>query len=642
MFKSLLKSLMPAAGSQAPDPATLEEAAALIRTGNAAEDAGRVREALGLYERAVALAPGLPAAHLNLGIAQEALGQVQAARAAYNRVLELDAGHPFGAYNLAKLEYVAQRLPAAESLLRRALARQPDFPDALVLLSNVLDGMGHREAAAEPLARALQLKPDYPGALYNQAELLRKLGRLDEAEAAARRAADLAPAADSLARLSHILYMEGFAQEALASLRRAISLAPERVELRSRELFFSTLCGELPVEELRDRHLALGRAIELSVQPRHHAAVRSRRPRLRVGFVSEDLKVHPTALFLMPVLERLSRERYEVFCYSSTSQPDHITRWLREHSDHWLDTSNLHELEVAAAIAANGVDILVDLNGHTGGGRMGLFASRPAPVQLSWIGYLNTSGLARMDYRLTDRRCDPPESAQPLHTERLLYLPESQWCYRPFIQVDAAPEAPCERTGYITFGSFNNVTKITPDLAERWGRILAALPSSRLLVADVVSARKRQSIVAALGQAGVAPGRVEFAPRVDLESYYRLMDRIDIALDSYPYGGGTTTFDTLWMGVPVVTATGPYSASRSAASVLTALGLHDWIAPAFDEYEACAVARARDPASIADLRRSLRARLQASPLMDEPAFVAGFEAALERAWQESPVGQPSA
>jgi protein O-GlcNAc transferase len=642
MFKSLLKSLMPGT-DPAPAPALSNEdqAGALIRAGNSVEDAGNVEEALGMYERAVALAPALPAAHLNLGIAQEAMGRDEAARNSYHRVLALEADHPFGAYNLAKLEYMDQNLQQAESLLRRALGRQPAFPDALVLLSNVLDALGRREEAVVEIDKALQLKPDYAGALYNQAEMLRKLGRLDQAEAAARRAAELAPeAADYPARLSHILYAEGFAEEALPPLRRAIAMAPERVELRSRELFFSTLCGELSLEELRDRHFSLGRAIEQSVEPREHGARRQRRPRLRVGFVSEDFKLHPTALFLMPVLERLSRQRYEVTCYSSTVQVDHITQWLRDHSDHWTDTSKLHDLDLADAIAADGIDILIDLNGHTGGGRLGPFACKPAPVQMSWIGYLNTTGLTRMDYRLTDRRCDPPGLAQPLHTERLLYLPESQWCYRPFMMIETAPQAPCERNGFVTFGSFNNVTKLTDDMALRWGRILAALPGSRLLVADVASARKRQSILDAVGQAGVSADRVEFAPRVDLESYYRLMSRIDVALDSFPYGGGTTTFDTLWMGVPVIAATGPYSASRSAASVLTALGLHEWVADGIGQYEACAIARARDVAAIADLRRSLRGRLRASPLMDEPAFVTAFEAALERAWQGTPGDGP--
>jgi protein O-GlcNAc transferase len=641
MFKNLLKSLMPVANPRALAASNEEEASALIRAGNAVEDGGRVQEALVMYERAIALAPRLPAAHLNRGIAQEALGQVEAARASYTHVLELEADHPFAAFNLAKLDYVAQQLPSAESLLRRALARQPEFADALVLLSNVLDGMGNREGAADAIAQALRLKPDYAGALYNQAELLRKLGRLDEAETAGRRACELAPdSADHFARLAHILYAQGFAEEALAPLRRAIALAPERVTLRSQELFFSTLCDELSAEDLRERHFELGKAIESSVPLRQPQPVRVARTRRRVGFVSEDFKVHPTSLFLMPVLERLPRERFEVFCYSSTVQPDHITRWLRERAEHWTETSKLHDVELADAIAADGVDILIDLNGHTGGGRMGPFARKPAPVQMSWIGYLNTSGLTRMDYRLTDRRCDPPASSQALHTERLLYLPHSQWCYRPFITVDMASQAPCESNGFITFGSFNNVTKITPELTSRWGRILAAVPLSRLLVADVASSRKRQSIVDALAKEGVAADRVEFAPRVDLERYYRLMSRVDIALDTYPYGGGTTTFDTLWMGVPVLTATGDYSASRSAASVLAALGLDDWIAADISQYEAQAVARAGDVPAIASLRRSLRARLQASALMDEPAFVADFEAALERAWQGSPGDGP--
>jgi predicted O-linked N-acetylglucosamine transferase (SPINDLY family) len=632
MFKNLLNAIRPrAAAASVPSPAD-EEAKALIRSGNAAEDAGRVQEALATYERAAALAPGLPAAHLNIGIAREALGQVDAARAAYEHVLALDAAHPFGAYNLGKLEYLAQRLPEAETLLRRALASRPDFPDALVLLASVCDATGQLEAAADALGEALRLKPDYAGALYNQADVLRKLNRLDAAEVAARRAAELAPERpEHHARLADVLYLQGFPDEALVPLRRAIALAPGELAWRSQELFSMTLCGELPPQALFDRHQALGRDIENAVPARAHAP-RARRERLRVGFVSEDFRVHPTALFLMPVLDHIARDRFEVFGYSSWARPDHITQWLRERSDHWLDTSRLRDPELAEAIAADGIDVLVDLNGHTSGGRLGAFAAKPAPVQLGWVGYLNTTGLTRMDFRLTDRRCDPPDPSQAWHTERLLYLPESQWCYRPFIEVEGAAAAPCERNGFITFGSLNNVSKLTPEMAACWGRILAAVPDSRLLVADVASARKREALLAAIEGAGVGRDRVEFAPRADLENYYRLMDRIDIALDSHPYGGGTTTFDALWMGVPVVTAAGRYPASRSASSVLAALGLDAWIAAGLDGFVQVAVARAQDVAAIAELRRTLRARLQASPLMDEPAFVRAFEVALEEAW----------
>ena len=210
-----------------------------------------------------------------------------------------------------------------------------------------------------------------------------------------------------------------------------------------------------------------------------------------------------------------------------------------------------------------------------------------------------------MDWRFTDARCDPPEVSQDLHTEQLLRRPHSQWCYRPFMSVEAAAVAPCERKGHITFGSFNSAIKLTAQGALRWGRILAALPTARLLVAGVISERKRRSLLQAIEQGGGAADRVRFTARTDLQGYYELMNQVDIALDTIRMGG-TTTFDALWMGVPVLTAIGPLPASRSGASVLAALGMREWIASGIDSYEALAIERSRDLAGITHLRRTLR------------------------------------
>ncbi|MBC5782775.1 tetratricopeptide repeat protein [Ramlibacter sp. USB13] len=646
MFKNLLKSIQGSAPAPAPTPAPAQapapaaagahvEAQALIAQGNAAEDAGQLAQARGLYERAVALAPALPSAHLNLGIALEALGDAEAARARYVQVLALEPGHPFGAYNLGKLEFTQGRLREAETLLRRAIAGKGDFHQAWVLLSNVLDALGNLQGAADAIAQALRLQPDYAGALFNQASLLRRLGRMDECEAAAARAAALDPDnADYLSAHSAALVTQGFAAEALAQLQRAIALAPARFDLRSKELFLLNLVEGVSVEEVWERHRQLGAQLESVVKARTHGTPDAARQRLRLGFVSGEMRTHPVALFLLPVLERLDRRRYEVTCYASNAQKDAITQRLQSLSGHWVDAAGWKDDRLEQRMVADGIDILVDLDGHTSQVRLAVFATKPAPVQVAWIGYLNTTGLTRMDFRLTDARCDPPAVSQAMHTERLLYLPHSQWCFRPFLEVPLAPAAPCERNGFVTFGSLNNVVKLTEPMARRWGRILQALPDARLVVAGIASEKKRDALLRAIVEGGGSAERVRFAPRTDLEGYYRLMDDIDIALDSYPYGGGTTTFDALWMGVPVLAVSGPLPASRSAASILQALALDAWIAPEIAAYEEQAIARARDVAALADLRRTLRERLRRSPLMDEPAFVAAFQDALERAWRE--------
>lgn len=637
MFKNLLKTLK---GGQpaAPVPAPGEAVEHLISAGNAAEDAGRLEEAHACYRQAVALAPALPKAHLNLGIAREALGDAAAAKACYEKVLALEPGHPFGAYNLAKLHYVELSPGPAEDLLRQALAGKPDFTDAWVLLSNVLDAQGKTLEAAEAIEQALAQKPDYAGALYNQATILRRLGRLDEAEAAVARAIALAPDPQYLGLHSALLAAQGFAEQALESLRRAIALQPHRFDLRSNELFLLNLVEGTGAQELWERHRTLGSELEAAVPALRLPPRDPRKPRLRLGLVSGDLRAHPVTLFLLPVLERLTRERFEVFCYSSTASQDELTSRVRALSDRWIEAAGWTDARLTETVAADAIDILIDLGGHSGEVRLGVFVGKPAPVQLTWLGYLNTTGLSRMDYRLSDARCDPPALSQRRHSEQLLLLPHSQWCFRPFVAVEPALMAPCERNGYVTFGSFNKVVKLTRGLTLRWGRLLQSLPTARLLVADVGSARRRAALLSAIVEGGGAADRVEFAPRVDLHAYYRLMDRVDIALDSYPYGGGTTTFDALWMGVPVLTATGELPASRSAASILEGLGLDEWIAPGIDQYEALAIERAARVGEIARLRRTLRERLRSSPLMDEEAFTAAFEATLERAWQERVAG----
>lgn len=341
--------------------------------------------------------------------------------------------------------------------------------------------------------------------------------------------------------------------------------------------------------------------------------------------------MHPVALFLIPLLEHRDRAAFEAVCYSCGPRSDHISAKLRDLSDKWVDGSGLTDAELAEAIHDDGIDILIDLSGHTGGSRLAAFAQKPAPVQASWLGYLNTTGLTRIDYRLCDARTDPAGTAS-LHTERLIALPWSQWCYQPFLEIDHADAAPFERNGYVTFGSFNQPGKISTAMCRRWARILALVPGSRLLIAGVSSQGKRTAISDVMAQEGIDAARFHFEPRVNLAGYYQLYDRVDLALDTYPYGGGTTTFDALWMGVPVVTASGDLPVSRSAASIIAALGLHPWIAADVGGYVETAVACAQQLDELVRLRRSLRQQLAASGFMDAPRFAGDFEAALRRTW----------
>ena len=649
MFKNLLKRIAPAPAAAAapvaasalaparvgpPAPTAPDDVAgadALIDQGNALEDAGELAQAEALYRQAVAKAPGHARAHLNLGIALAARGDQPGAAAAYERVLEIDPAHAFGNYNYARLALLRGDLDRAEKLVAASLRARPDFPQALLIQSAVFDSQGRREPAIDALRAALRLQPDDPGNWFNLGSLLRRQSRPDEAEDALRRSLAGDPRnGATLSALAIVLRDQGFANEALEALEQASELGPLSWHGRSFELLLTLYSDRLSAREIFDRHARLGADLERAHPVRFEHAGGPVEPgrRLRIGYLSADLRVHPVTFFLLPALEHHDRKQVEVFCYSFLrGGEDSMTRRLREVSEHWRDVAALSDTAIADAIHADGIDVLVDLCGHTGEPRLPVFAQRPAPVQVSWLGYLNTTGLTRIDHRLTDRRGDPPEIAQPQHTERLNLLPNSQWAYRPMVQEAITPGAPFERSGDLTFGSFNAALKITPAMCRRWAELLGRVPGSRLLVANSNSRRKREAILREIEAGGAATDRVEFTERVSLDKYLALYNQVDIALDSFPYGGGTTTLDALWMGAPVAATFGPTSVSRSAASVLAELGLDDWIAPSIDGFVDMVVARAADRDALRALRRDLRPRLQASPLMDVPRFARDLEAA---------------
>ena len=623
------------ANAVATPPGDVARADALITEGNALEDAGQAAQAEALYRDAVRAAPGHARAHLNLGIVLAARGDDAGALAAYDAVLAIDSQHPFGNYNLARLVFVAGDHERARSLLDTALKARPEFPQALVLQANVLEALGQTPQAIESMSIALRLQPDDDGAWFNQAVMLHKLNRFDEAEAAVRRALEGSP--DQMGAhflLSALLRDLGFANDALPPLRTFLEKEPEDWVKRSFELILMIFGDGIPTQDIVRRHLEFGVDLERAVPARfeHSPARPEPARRLRVGYFSCDFKLHPVPFFLLPVLEHHDRTQVEVFCYSFGETVDPITDRARALSDHWRDVVAKSEEEIADAINADGIDVLVDLVGHTGIPRLGVYAQKPATVQVAWLGYLCTTGLTRMDFRLCDRRTDPIEIAQPLHTEKLVHLPFSQWAYRPVATEPIDPIAPVERNDHVTFGSFNAPLKISPAMCRRWGEVLVRVPGSRLLVTNVDSKRKREAILRDIASAGADPQRVEFLARVPLGEYLGLFNQVDIALDSFPYGGGTTTFDSLWMGVPVVAAVGEVPVSRSAASILLAFGLGDWVAQSIEDYVDVAVARASDRPGLAQARGALRARMQASPLLDVARFTRALESAYRNMW----------
>ena len=614
----------------------------LIAEGNRAEDSGRLGEACERYREAVAASPGYARAHLNLGIALEALGDSDGAIRSFETALAIEPENPFANYNFGNLRFKQGALDRAEALLRLALAARPEFPEAQVALSNVHDSRGDYPAAAAALEAALRSRPDYAGALYCYGVVLAKLRRLAQAESALRRAIAIDPGfLSAYEALGGVLRGESRIEDAVECFAAARRLAPGKLDLESAELFTLAFSEGISEEALFSRHQAFGERLERANPPRFRPFRNERDPgrRLRIGYLSGDFWRHPVSLFALPVIEGHDRASFGAYCYSTGTTEDGITRALRDRADVFRDAAPMSDGELADAIHADGVDILVDLSGHSGAYRLGVLAQQPAPVQATWLGYPSTTGLTRIHYRISDRHADPEGDADRAHTETLVRLPNSQWCYRPFIADIPVADPPAAKNGFVTFGSFNHVSKISPGIRKVWARILEGLPESRLVLAGIPPGPVSERLLADLGGAAASAARISILPHAPLDEYLRSIGGVDIALDTTPYSGGTTTCDALWMGVPVVTLRGARSISRSATSILSTAGLAEWIAQTPDEYVRLAVGFAGDRTLVRKLRASLRQSMRQSPIMDEATFVRDLESAYRtiwRAWCEGP------
>jgi predicted O-linked N-acetylglucosamine transferase (SPINDLY family) len=344
------------------------------------------------------------------------------------------------------------------------------------------------------------------------------------------------------------------------------------------------------------------------------------------------------AYFVEPLLRGHDRQKVEVFCYAEVTRPDLVTARLQGLADHWLMTVGLSDQQVAERIRTDGIDILVDLAGHTADNRLLVFARKPAPVQVTWLGYLNTTGLKAIDYRLVDIVTDPTGEADAWASETLVRLKDGFLCYSGLRDAPEPTSAPCLRTGTVTFGSFNNPAKLSAATFDVWAKLLCRLPQARVLL-NIWSAGSAL-FLDRLGERGVPAERIELMAKRPFAEHLADYHRVDIALDPFPYNGGTTTCHALWMGVPVITLRGHRHAGRVGASLLTQVGLTDLIADSTEEYVEIAVALAGNPGRLDELHRLLRPRMAASPLCDEGAFACKMEAAFRTMWQHWCQGVP--
>jgi len=498
----------------------------------------------------------------------------------------------------------SKRSAEAERCFLEALRLEPRNPDALNLLGLLAYGRMHYDTALDYFREAL--RGDLPVADFhrNLGMALQALGRNREAEAAYRKALALDPRGLR------------FNTSLLFHLSQQAETAPEQLLAEHRACMERVLYG--------DRRLPIG--AERLADPER---------RLRIGYVSGDFRAHAVAYFIEPLLAARDQDAFETFCYHTVDDEDERTAELRAAADRWHSVVRLSDEELAALIQADEIDILVDLAGLTDGNRVHVIARKPAPVQMSYLGYLATTGIDAIDYRVTDARADPPGDTDRWYSERLVRLPETQWCFSP----RGAMPAPAPRGGDagapIVFGSFNRLAKVQPDMLRLWGRLLARVPDSELWFADVPSDESHERLVAALAVAGVAAERIRTWGRLPPQPYWDLIRRADIALDTFPYNGGATTCECLWLGVPVVTKAGAMGFARSGASILEAVGMSEFVAENDEQYLEIAATLAFDRPRLRALQHGMRDRLRASPLLDAPRFMRNLEAAYRGVWREA-------
>ncbi len=607
---------------------------AYYNLGNVLLENGRLVEAIAAYQQVIAINPHHSAAHNNLGNALQATGQFDLAIAAYRQVIALEPASPEALNNLGVVLKSAGQTDDAIAAYHQAIALAPRLANAHFNLGNALHDKGLPDQAIIAYCKAIDLQPNSAKARFNLANTLFDKGNLDQAIAAYRQALVVDPMMPQAhCNLGNALADAGQLDEALAAYRQAIACEPSG-SMDSNWLYalqFHPHCDAKTIaEELHSWNRRFAEPLRCHIQA--HTNDRTPGRRLRIGYVSPDFRDHCQSFFTLPLLAHHHRQSCKIFCYADVPRPDELTARIRDCTDAWRNITGLTDARVADIIRDDQIDILVDLTMHMSNNRLGVFARKPAPVQVTWLAYPGSTGLGTMDYRLSDPSLDPPDSGCGTHnSEAIVRLPESFWCYDPLSALPAVGPLPALSVGYITFGSLNNYRKVNRSVLELWSKVLLAVKDSRLILLSKQGTH-RQHALDVFEHCGVSSNRIDWftpAPRADYLTAYQ---KIDISLDTFPYNGHTTSLDSFWMGVPVITLVGQTVVGRGGLSQAMNLGLPELIAHTPEQYVKRALNLASDIPLLATIRKSLRPRMQTSPLMDAPRFATNIEAAYRSMW----------
>jgi predicted O-linked N-acetylglucosamine transferase (SPINDLY family) len=607
-------------------------------------DLGQPTEGIRLMEDALARNPGAGHYYNNLGSRLIDHGDFARAEELLTQGTTRSPACPATRYNLGNALFRQGKYQPAIARYREALARQPDFAMCDLQLGLALHNAGLRSEALAHYQAAVTAHPDNPALRINHGALLQSECDLDGAAEAFRHAVRLAPQdATPLNNLAVVMKEVGDIGEATRLLRRCVELKPSSLEIHSNLILTLHYDPTATADDLKSAHEGWN---SRHPSPRiSHTNIPEPGRRLRLGFISPDLRDHVVGRALLPSFRRFDPAHFELFCYGNTVA-DPISEEFRARCHAWRELGTKTAEQLAETIRADGVDVLIDLALHTSDNRLDVFALKPAPLQISWLGYPESSGVATMDYRLTDAWLEPPSGNQLAHPqEKAALLPDCWTCYEPptgYPEVNALPSAAGKP---FTYGSFNNNCKINGAVLDAWAQLLLATPGSRLQLLAKQGGHRRR-FADEFARRGVDAARILFADylpaSVDL-SQGALLARyhdIDVALDTFPYGGMTTTLDALWMGVPVVSLVGERNLGRAGLSLLSNVGMAELAVTDVDAYVAQAVALSREPEKLSRLRQELRPRMRSSPLLDAEGYTRKVEQAFRDMWVDWCAGQP--
>jgi len=560
-------------------------------------------------------------------------GDFASARSWLEKAVELDPDQFLARVNLSEACRILGDDEGAILHLSHALKLKPGFCDGHNGLGLLLQKRGDHKGAVLSLNRAIECNPDFALAYYNLGNCMRDVEELDQAIACFITATKLNPSfVEALSNLGEALQITGRIKDAQRCFKSVLAIDPACFVAFSNYLLTLNYDPDFRPRQLYEEHRKFGAAFAQATPVFANDCTPARR--LRIGYVSADFCNHPVSRFLEPVLANHYTTDFDVFCYSGAKHPDAKTDTLKRLSGHFADVAGMPDDIMAERIRSDAIDILVDLSGHTAENRLPVFARKPAPVQVTYLGYPNTSGMKAMDYRLTDRVADPLCEVS-VHTERLVRIAPCFCCYKPPHDTPAPGPLPAARNKFVTFGSTHTIARLNDGLLDLWASLLAAVPGSRILIMrTTLKGGSLDRVEGRFGLRGIDRSRIVIRNSVPAEGHMAVYRDIDIFLDSFPWSGHTTACEALWMGVPVVTLLGNRHAGRMVASVLSCLNLKEYIAQTKDDYLSIARDLAGNLDILENLRTTLRGRMAASPLCDGKSFTAGLEQAYRMMWRE--------